>query len=145
MCRHRELYKPSASIKFWPKSFHKSSMIFDIFHITNYAWFFTFFAWQNVWLLPSQGIIDQLNKRFSCKPCLKLLQLYIHLFISQCEKYHKAISTLWKLSVFLPQFFFNNLNVDFFPFSTLCVEFFIQLTLHFVEHRLFYFQFCGKF
>ena len=35
--RHGILHKPSASVKFWPKSFHKSSVIFEIFCITNYA------------------------------------------------------------------------------------------------------------
>ena len=35
--RHGILHKPSASVKFWPKSFHKSSVIFDIFRITHYA------------------------------------------------------------------------------------------------------------
>ena len=35
--RHGILHKPSASAKFWPKSYHKSNMIFDIFHIANYA------------------------------------------------------------------------------------------------------------
>ena len=29
--RHGILHKPSASVKFWPKSFHKSNVIFDIF------------------------------------------------------------------------------------------------------------------
>ena len=36
--RHGILHKPSASLKFWSKSFHKSSWIFNIFCITNYAW-----------------------------------------------------------------------------------------------------------
>ena len=40
------LHKPSASIKFWPKYFHKSSVIFDIFRITNFAGFSTFLVWQ---------------------------------------------------------------------------------------------------
>ena len=35
--RHGILHKPSASLKFWPKSFRKSSGIFDIFCIINYA------------------------------------------------------------------------------------------------------------
>ena len=42
ICRHGILHKPSASWKFWPKSFRKSSGILDIFCITNYAWFLTF-------------------------------------------------------------------------------------------------------
>ena len=37
--RHGILHKPSVSIKFWPKSFHKSSVIFDILRIKilNYS------------------------------------------------------------------------------------------------------------
>ena len=44
--RHGIFHKPSASVKFWQKCFHKSSGIFDILCITNYAWFWTFLAWQ---------------------------------------------------------------------------------------------------
>ena len=44
--RHGILHKPSASVRFWPKSFRKSNVTFNIFCITNYAWFLTF--WQKV-------------------------------------------------------------------------------------------------
>ena len=37
LSRHGILHKTSASVKIRQISFHKSSMIFDIFRITNYA------------------------------------------------------------------------------------------------------------
>ena len=43
---HGILHKPSASVKFWPKSFHKNSLIINLFCITNCAWFLTFLAKQ---------------------------------------------------------------------------------------------------
>ena len=43
--RHGILHKASTSVNFWPKSFHKNSVIFYIFRITNYAWFSTVLAW----------------------------------------------------------------------------------------------------
>ena len=56
---------------------------------------------------------------------------------------------MWKLLPFVPQISLNYLNVEDllanFLLSTLCMDFFIQLTLHLVEHKLFYFQFCGKY
>ena len=66
--RHGILHKPSSSLKFWPKSFRKSSGIFDIFCITNYAWFLTFLVWQ----------------------CAKF-----KLYLPYCGKYPKLLSTLW--------------------------------------------------
>ena len=71
--RHGILHKPSASLKFWPKSFHKSSGIFDIFCITNYAWFLTLLAWQ----------------------CGKF-----KLYLPYCGKYPKLLSTLWNYQCF---------------------------------------------
>ena len=71
--RHGILHKPSASLKFWPKSFRKSSGIFNIFWIPNYAWFLTFLAWQ----------------------CGKF-----KLYLPYCGKYPKLLSTLWNYQCF---------------------------------------------
>ena len=57
------------SVKFWLKSFHKRSLISDIF----------FLEWQTVWFLSYQGMLDQLNTRFSCR---------------QFESYYSFIFTL---------------------------------------------------
>ena len=53
------------SVKFWLKTFHKSSAILNIFCITNYAVFLTFSAWKTVRFLSYKGM---LNTRFCCKP-----------------------------------------------------------------------------
>ena len=71
--RHGILHKPSKSVKFWPKSFRKSNGIFNIFCITNYAWFLTFLAWQ----------------------CGKF-----KLYLPYCGKYPKLLSTLWNYQCF---------------------------------------------
>ena len=71
--RHGILHKPSAILKFWPKSFRKSSGIFDIFCITNYAWFLTFLAWQ----------------------CGKF-----KLYLPYCGKYPMLLSTMWNYQCF---------------------------------------------
>ena len=72
-------------------------------------------------------------------------KLYFH----HCGKYHNIISILWKLSTFLLQHYLNystgEVLLAHFSLSTLSMEHFIQLTLHIGEHKLFYFQFCGKF
>ena len=47
--RHGRLHKPSTSVKFWPKSFHKSSVIFDIFHKTKSCLILTFLVQQTGW------------------------------------------------------------------------------------------------
>ena len=75
---HEILHKPSASVKFWPKSFHKSSVIFDIFCITNYAWFWTVLAWQTVIFVIS-GYTRSTEYKIQLHTISKLLQLYIHL------------------------------------------------------------------
>ena len=98
------------------KFLHKNSVIFDTFCKTNCAWLFTFSAKHIVWFRTSQGILR---------------------------------STLMKLSAFLLQNSFNyltqNVLLSNFPLSTVCVKFFIRLTLYIVEHILSYFQICGKF
>ena len=66
-------------------------------------------------------------------------------YLTHCEKYHKIHSILWKLLGFLPQNYFNYLTVGvllaFFTFSTLCIKFVFQLTLHIVGQ---YFQLFWK-
>ena len=89
-CRHGILHKLSASVKFWPKSFHKNSVIFVIFRITNYAWFWTVLAWQTVWFLSSHGMLDQLNTRFCCKP---FQRYYSSIFTLHIAEYRLFTST----------------------------------------------------
>ena len=93
------LHEPSASVKFWPKSFHKNSVLFGIFCITNYAWFWTVLATQTVWFLSSLGILDQLNTRFSCSPFqssysfifTSFLRMYCKLFILYIVTWYNTI------------------------------------------------------
>ena len=169
-------------MKFWPKSFHKSSVIFDIFHKTHCAWFSTF-SYDKLGYVFILGHTRSTEYKIQLHTILKLLQLNIHL--SNCEtwiilppnlqnilncsfrikenlhwklweiqivlsklwKISYSTFILWKISAFLPQNSFKHAEalVAYFPLSTLCMEFFIQLTLHIVEHKLFYFPFCWKF
>ena len=73
--RHGILHKPSASVKFWPKCFRKSSVIFGVLCITNYAWFSTFLKWQTVIL----GLARSTKYKIQLQTIWKLLQLYIQL------------------------------------------------------------------
>ena len=58
--RHGILQKPSASVEIWPKSFHKNSVIFDIFGTTNSV-IFDVFGTTNCVILSFLGILDQLK------------------------------------------------------------------------------------
>ena len=88
--RHGILHKPSASVKFWPKCFRKSSVIFGVLCITNYAWFSTFLAWQTL-----QFLTLWTEFKIQLQTIFKLLQLYMYLY-SPC--------TLWNIKYFTSSF-----------------------------------------
>ena len=70
--RHGILHKPSASIKFWPKSFHKNSVIFDIFakHIVCDFWH----IWHNKLCVFVISVHTRSTEyKIHLKPCVMLL------------------------------------------------------------------------
>ena len=93
-------------------------------------------------------MLNQLNTRFRCKPLkiynssiftLHIVEHKSFYFTFTMWKMQIALSTLWKLSVLIPQNSFHNPTVEVF-FSTLsaltlCIEFFY----------LNYFASCGTF
>ena len=56
--RHGILHKLSTSVKFWPKSFHENSVIFNIFGTTNSV-ISDIFGMTNCVILSFLGILDQ--------------------------------------------------------------------------------------
>ena len=72
--RHGILHKPSASVKFWPKSFHKNSGIFNIFAKQIVRDFRHF--WHNKLCVFSEGYRKYLTLWLT-----SLVSEYVHIYL----------------------------------------------------------------
>ena len=123
--RHGILHKPSASAKFWLKSFHKSSVILPIFASQIMRDFRHFCA-----ISVFSGHAISTENKIQLQTILKLLQLYTHLaycrksilqvsqrgkfklYFPHCRKYQKALSISGQYQRFFPKNSFIYLTVE---------------------------------